>query len=204
MRLTWCLFLLLVLPLKGVATELLVLGDSISAAYGMEREAGWVSLLEQRLDAQAIPARVINASISGETTSGGLARLPDLLQRYQPDWVILELGGNDGLRGTPLGLIEANLETMIRQAQQAGAQVLLLGMRIPPNYGPRYAEGFFDLYGGLAERYGVPLQPFFLDGVATRPGLMQRDGIHPTAEAQTQLLENVWHLLEPLLTDGTG
>lgn len=200
MRLTWCLFLLLALPLKGAATELLILGDSISAAYGMERRAGWVSLLQQRFDAQGIPARVINASISGETTSGGLARLPTLLDRHQPGWVILELGGNDGLRGTPLSLIEANLDGMIRQSQQAGARVLLLGMRIPPNYGPRYAEGFHDIYISLAKRHRVPLQPFFLDGVATRSELMQRDGIHPTAEAQPRLLDNVWPLLESLLT----
>ncbi|WP_207062378.1 arylesterase [Motiliproteus sp. SC1-56] len=204
MRLACFLFLFLLLPLRATANELLVLGDSISAAYGMEREAGWVSLLQARLDAEGVPVEVINASISGETTSGGLTRLPGLLERHQPEWLILELGGNDGLRGTPLNLIESNLEALVEHARAAGAGVVLLGMRIPPNYGPRYAEGFYDLYGRIAKRHGLPLQPFFLEGVATRPPLMQDDGIHPTAEAQPLLLDNVWPLLEPLLTPPAG
>ncbi len=187
------------LSVPAQAETVLVLGDSISAAYGMETAQGWVALLEQRLEQQGYALRVVNASVSGETTSGGRSRLPGLLERHQPALLILELGGNDGLRGVPLEAIKRNLEALISQARQAGASVLLLGMRIPPNYGPVYADGFFALYADLSERLGTALVPFLLDGVGTDPELMQPDGIHPTASAQPALLDQVWPVLEPVL-----
>ncbi|OMH39218.1 arylesterase [Motiliproteus sp. MSK22-1] len=188
------------MPVRATAMELLVLGDSISAGYGLEDKSGWVQLLEQRLKRQHASINVINASISGETTSGGLTRLPTLLERYQPRWVIIELGGNDGLRGTPLKAMESNIERLITKAQEAGAEVLLLGMRIPPNYGRRYAEGFFQTYARVAQRHQVSYYPFFLEGVGGIPELMQADGIHPNDKAQDQLLDNIWPQLESLLT----
>jgi acyl-CoA thioesterase-1 len=178
--------------------RILVLGDSLSAAYGLELEQGWVTLLEQRL-AEKFPHKVINASVSGETTGGGLARLPALLKEYQPTLVILELGGNDGLRGHPLNIMHRQLAGTIEQSRAAGAQVLLVGMQIPPNYGQRYTQQFHATYKQLAEEYQLPLVDFFLDGVALQPDLMQRDGIHPTAEAQGRMLDNVWPVLVPLL-----
>lgn len=181
------------------SSVLLVLGDSISAGYGLEPQQGWVSLLQQRLAEQGSVFEVINASISGETTSGGLSRLPALLQRYHPEILLLELGANDGLRGTPLTLIETNLIRLIRQAQQAGARVLLLGMRIPSNYGSRYSEGFFQLFRSAADTTGSVYLPFLLEGVGGVPELMQSDGLHPNLLAQPRLLENSWPLLAPLL-----
>ncbi len=178
------------------APTLLVMGDSLSAAYGIERESGWVQLLDERLTDEV---EVINASISGETTSGGVTRLPELLRQHQPDIVLLELGGNDGLRGLPPQQMRANLARMIEASQQAGARVLLLGIRIPPNYGQAYADAFSRVYRTLAERHDVPLVPFILDGIALDDTLMQDDGIHPTAEAQPQVLDNVWPALEKLL-----
>ncbi len=178
----------------------LVLGDSISAAYGIAMEQGWVELLRKKLHAEGYPTPVVNASISGETTSGGLRRLPNLLDRHQPGLVILELGGNDGLRGFPLADIKANLQRMIELAQQSGAEVLLLGMRIPPNYGPAYTEPFFAQYQQLALTHDLRLVPFFLDGIAGDATLMQRDGIHPTAEAQPLLLAHIWPALRGLLS----
>ena len=157
---------------------MLVLGDSISAGLGVPAGAGWVDLLPPELDG----CEVVNASISGETTEGGKARLPALLQQHRPRLVVLELGGNDGLRGFSLALTRANLAAMIATAHDAGARVLLLGMRIPPNYGPRYAEGFHALFGELATQTGAALVPFLLEGIATDPALMQTDGVHPTAE----------------------
>lgn len=182
------------------ADVLLVMGDSISAAYGMPREQGWVSLLEKRL-AQELPGRVevVNASVSGETTAGGLVRFPVLLQRHAPRWVVLELGANDALRGLPLAEMQDNLQKMITLSQQHGASVMLLGMRIPPNYGPRYTENFADSYRQLAVNGGLPLVPFLLEGVAGDPALMQADGLHPTAEAQPALLEHIWPVLLPVL-----
>jgi len=180
------------------APTLLVMGDSLSAAYGIERESGWVQLLDERL---ADEVKVINASISGETTSGGATRLPELLRQHQPDIVLLELGGNDGLRGLPPQQMRANLAQMIEASQQAGAQVLLLGIRIPPNYGQAYADAFSQVYRTLAERYDVPLVPFVLEGIALDDSLMQDDGIHPTAEAQPRVLDNVWPALEKLLPE---
>lgn len=194
------LLLALLAPWPALAAPaLLVLGDSLSAAFGIDTRSGWVSLLAERLAARGLDLRVVNASISGDTTAGGLARLPPLLAEHRPRVVVIELGGNDGLRGLPLPVVRGNLEGLIRASRDAGARVLLLGMRIPPNYGPRYTEAFHTLYADLAQRYEVPLVPFFLDGVAAQPGLMQDDGIHPRAEAQPRLLDNVWPALEPLL-----
>lgn len=179
---------------------ILVLGDSLSAAYGIDTREGWVTLLDQHLQSHANSAyQVINASISGETTGGGLARLPALLNKYQPEIVILELGGNDGLRGFPIARLRQNLEQMIKLSQQSGARVLLLGMRIPPNYGTRYTQQFYDTYSDLAQQYDVALVPFFLDKVATKPSLMQADGIHPKAEAQALMLGNVLPVLKEML-----
>lgn len=197
------LCLLTLSSLTASARTLLVLGDSISAGWGVELEQGWVSLLQQRLVEREMAAAVVNASVSGETSSGGLARLPALLEAHQPDLLVLELGGNDGLRGTPLATMQQNLSQMIELGQAAGADVLLLGMRIPPNYGPRYTLGFEQVFTDLSAQYQVPLMPFFLEGVAGNPALMQDDGIHPRAEAQSQLLENAWPLLADWL-DSAG
>ena len=176
---------------------MLVLGDSISAGYGVPDGAGWVALLSRELVPRGL--LVVNASISGETTEGGKARLPALLAEHRPAVLVLELGGNDGLRGFPLAVTRANLEAMIRAAHSAGTRVLLAGMRIPPNYGPRYTEGFHALYGELATAHDTALVPFILEGVAGVPGLMQDDGIHPRAEAQPAILALVMPALEPLL-----
>ena len=175
---------------------LLVMGDSLSAAYGIERDEGWVNLLAERLEGDA---RVINASISGETTSGGLQRFTDILGQRQPDIVLIELGGNDGLRGLPPNQMQANLARMIEQSQDAGAQVLLLGIDIPPNYGQAYRDAFTGVFYSLAEEYDVSLVPFLLADIALNDALMQSDGIHPTADAQPIILENVWPELEQLL-----
>ncbi len=181
-------------------TTLLVVGDSLSAAYGIERQAGWVSLLRQRLGDEV---NVVNASISGETTSGGVSRLHELLRQHDPDIVLIELGGNDGLRGLPPQQMRHNLATMIEAGQKADAKVLLVGIEIPPNYGQAYTQAFKAIYRDLAEQYKVPLVPFLLDGVALEEDLMQDDGIHPTAEAQPRMLENVWPQLEALLPKQT-
>jgi acyl-CoA thioesterase-1 len=179
---------------------LLVLGDSISAAYGIQREDGWVVQLETRL-AERHPAwQVVNASASGETTGGGLARLPAALAAHAPALVVIELGGNDGLRGYPLARIRDNLDTLVRIAREAGSTVLLVGMEIPPNYGPRYTQGFAALFREVAALHNVPLVPFLLVDVALNPGMMQDDGIHPTAAAQPLLLDTLWPHLEPLLS----
>jgi acyl-CoA thioesterase-1 len=178
---------------------ILVLGDSLSAAYGIRLEEGWVALLQKKLASQGYGYRVVNASISGETTAGGLARLPRALELHKPRIVILELGGNDGLRGLPLQQMRANLEAMVKQSQAVGARVLLAGMRVPPNYGPAYTEGFYDTFSDIARRYNVPLVPFFLQSVALREGLMQPDGIHPNAKGQPALLDTLWPTLKPLL-----
>ena len=178
---------------------ILVLGDSISAAYGIQREEGWVALLSERVAPMSPAVRVVNASISGETTGGGLARLPAALAEHQPQIVILELGGNDGLRGYPVARMRANLQQMIDLCRTAKAVPLLVGMQIPPNYGARFTTAFRTAYADLAERNGIALVPFLLDGVALEAGLMQSDGIHPTGKAQPAMLENVWSVLEPML-----
>ena len=180
---------------------LLVYGDSLSAAYGIAEGDGWVSLLGERLGAEGWPVRVVNGSVSGETTTSGLARLEGVLDYFQPRIVILQLGGNDGLRGLPISLMRANLVEMIESIREEGALVLLAGIRIPPNYGPRYTEPFFATFGDLAELYDLPLVPFLIDGIPQQPGLMQGDGIHPRAEAQPLILDNVWPVLEPMLRE---
>lgn len=182
------------------AQTILVLGDSLSAEYGIARDAGWVKLLEKRLREERLDYNVVNASISGETTVGGKTRLPDLLKRHRPAIVVVELGANDALRGLPLKTTETNLRGIVTSATDAKARVLLVGMRIPPNYGQDYAERFHGLYGKLAEEYRLRLVPFFLDKVIEKPEWFQQDRIHPTAEAQRTLLDNVWPQLKPLLT----
>jgi len=178
---------------------IVVLGDSLSAGYGIKLQEGWVSLLGQRLASEGYGYRVVNASVSGETTQGGLARLARALQAHQPAIVVVELGGNDGLRGLPLAASRTNLSRIIEQSRAAKAQVLLLGMIIPPNYGPRYGDEFREMFASLAKKYSVAFVPFFLDKVALEPGRMQADGIHPNATGQPQMVDNVWPALKPLL-----
>lgn len=186
-------------PAHAEAPVILVFGDSLSAAYGIPAEQGWVSLLQRRLAERGYPHQVVNASISGDTTSGGLSRLPAALKQHHPALIILELGANDGLRGQPPMVMNRNLAQMIELAQQADAQVLLAEMRIPPNYGPLYTQKFQATFGELAKRYNISLIPFMLDGVAGDPALIQDDGLHPHAEGQPRILENVWSILEPAL-----
>lgn len=197
------IILLLGLWLPSAATlaadRVLVMGDSLSAGYGLRPGEVWVSLLEQRLQQDYPEATVINASISGETTAGALARMPRALEVHHPTVVVIELGGNDGLRGFPLPVVRANLEQLIALSRAAGADVLLLGMRLPANYGPQYTERFHQLYLDLAEAQKVPLVDFFLEDFALDDGLMQDDGIHPTAEAQPLMLDEVWPKLAALL-----
>jgi len=178
---------------------IVVLGDSLSASYGVPVEQGWVALLQGRLKKEGYEYRVVNASASGETTGGALARLPRTLEKQRPDIVIVELGGNDGLRGLPIADVRKNFDSILHLSQQAGARILLVGMRIPPNYGPAYTQAFHGLYGELAARHKVPLVPFFLDGIALDDSLMQEDGLHPNARAQPRLLDEVWPMLKPLL-----
>lgn len=177
----------------------LVVGDSLSAEYGIARGAGWVALLEQKLARERIAARVVNASISGETTSGGRARLPALLDQHRPDVVVLELGANDGLRGLPVPSAQANLRAMIAMAQDKKARVLLVGMRMPPNYGRAYTERFFGMFRSVANDTGSPLVPFMLEGVADKPALFQQDRLHPTAQAHPIILNNIWPQFESLI-----
>lgn len=195
---------LLLLSFQSYADQqrknLLIVGDSLSAAYGIDSDAAWVELLKQRLE-QETPGswNVANASISGETTDGGLRRLPDLLQRHDPSIVVIELGGNDGLRGFQPDIIRRNLASMIELSLQHGAEVLLVGIEIPPNYGPRYTQAFSDVFASLADEYQVAFLPFFLADVYDGEAMMQADGIHPTAKAQPQLLDNIWSELLALL-----
>ncbi|MEE8059982.1 MAG: arylesterase [Pseudomonadales bacterium] len=185
----------------SITHSILVLGDSLSAAHGIAREDGWVVLLEQHLkqhhDNKNL--QVINASISGETTAGGLSRLPKLLTQYQPSIVIIELGANDGLRGFPIKTFRDNLDQLVSLPQTANAKVLLTGMHIPPNYGPRYTQMFYASYGIIAQKYQIPLLPFLLEDIAIYPELMQQDGLHPTAQAQPQILQNVLAHLKEIL-----
>lgn len=196
---------LLCLPLSASTSTayekpvILVLGDSLSAAYGLAPEQGWVYLLKQKLAAEYPAYEVVNASISGETTAGGRKRLNALLQQYQPKLMIIELGANDGLRGLSLKNMRTNLAAMIAASQQIKAQVLLIGMRIPSNYGEAYTQAFFQSFTQLVEQYNTGYVPFLLDGIATDMTLFQADGIHPTAQAQPHLLETVWSHLSILL-----
>ncbi len=177
----------------------LVLGDSISAAYGLPQDKGWVKLLETRLQASHPDSKVVNASITGDTTTGGLKRLPQALQQHRPDIAIIELGGNDGLRGQSLKNMRNNLVQMIQLGQSAKAKVLLLGMRIPSNYGPAYTERFQRVFQKASEATGAALMPFFLEPIATDRRYFQSDGIHPSIEAQEKLLDGMWPFLQPLL-----
>ena len=202
---SWIRLLALMVTLSAAPADggerpvVLVLGDSLSAAYGIPRERGWVHLLARRLEPRGY--RVVNASISGDTSRGGLARVDDLLARHRPDWLLLELGANDGLRGIATEETRRNLEAIVARARDAGARVVLLGIRLPVNYGPVYRERFEAVYRDLAEDHDLPLLPFLLDGVVDQ---LQEDGLHPRAEAQPRILENVWGVLEPALAaDGS-
>lgn len=180
----------------------LVMGDSLSAGYGIKLEEGWVNLLQKEL-AKKDQAKIVNASVSGETSSGGLTRLPALLSQHKPNIVIIELGGNDGLRGQPIKILQENLQTMITLSQAIGAKILLVGMQIPTNYGPRYTTQFKDTYEALAEKNKTGLVPFLLEGVATHSELIQNDGIHPTAAAQPVIVKNVLPILLPMIKEAT-
>lgn len=181
------------------APVILIVGDSISAAYGLSVESGWARLLAQRLQADRYPQSVVNASISGDTTAGGRARLPELLRQHRPAIVVIELGGNDGLRGGDLGAMRANLDAMVAAAKKTSARVLMVGMRMPPNYGLAYTRAFDAVYTDVARKHDVPLVPFFFEGFGETSEWFQPDRIHPTAAAQPRLLDNVWPTLKPLL-----
>jgi acyl-CoA thioesterase-1 len=194
---------LICLPLTAWATgTILVYGDSLSAAYGLAQDAGWAKLLQARLKQERMDYTVTNASISGETTSGGAARMAEALRTHKPAVVILALGANDGLRGLPLAQMRANLAQMVRASRQAGSRVLLVGMRLPPNYGETYTRQFVQTYADLAREYKTALTPFLLEGVADRRESFQADNLHPVAEAQPMILDNVWKALAPLLKQG--
>jgi len=194
-----CLLLPLRVSAAAAPRTILLLGDSLSAAHNIELQVAWPALLEMRLADMRPPWRLVNASISGETTSSGLTRLPGLLKQYRPALVILELGANDGLRGLPLAEISANLAALIAQCRDAGAKVLLLGIELPVNYGPRYRDGLRGIYADLARQGRTGLLPFLLQGIALDPALMQADGLHPTAAAQPRVLGNVWAALAPMI-----
>ncbi|WP_074264764.1 MULTISPECIES: arylesterase [Paraburkholderia] len=183
---------------------IMVLGDSISAEYGLPRDTGWVALMRQRLANERIDYSVANASISGDTTSGGRARMPELIQRLKPSIVIVELGANDALRGVPLPTTEDNLRTIVEQAQQAHAKVVLIGMYVPPNYGPDYTQKFHGVYEQISKDLHVSLVPFLLAGIADKPDMFQADQMHPTQQAQPVLLDNVWPTVKPLLRTGSS
>lgn len=204
MRVILSLLLCVVSFIQPVASAseppvLLILGDSLSAGYGMDREQSWVNLLDIRLQERGYSYRILNSSISGDTSQGGLMRLPRLLDRYQPEIVIIELGANDGLRGINPDITRANITLMIQQSRDAGARVLLAGIKLPPNYGSTYLEQFESMYSDLASEFDTLLVPFFMDGVALSPDLLQADNIHPNEKGQPVLLDNVWIVLEPAI-----
>ena len=196
---TLLLLVLVNLPLSASANTILVVGDSLSAAYGMPVEQGWVSLLQQRLATDYDAYTIVNASISGDTTANALNRLPQALTRHQPAIVVLELGGNDGLRGLSTAEMKGNLAAMIQTVRQHEAEVLLIGVQLPPNYGPRFTQQFHAVYHELAQEYGLALVPSLVDGVGTRTDLMQADGIHPNSKAQPLIVTRVWQQLRPLI-----
>lgn len=196
--LSLCL-MLVAMPGYSASKTLLVLGDSLSAEYGLPRGSGWVSLMQQRIIEDKLDANVVNASISGETTAGGRTRLPALLKQHRPAILILELGGNDGLRGLSLAATQANLREMIREATASGARVLLVGMQVPPNYGPDYSKRFAAMYEGLARERGVKRVPFLLAGLDDTDKFFQPDRIHPNQRAQAVMLDNVWPVLKPMI-----
>ncbi len=179
--------------------KILILGDSLSAAYKLAAEDGWVHLLQERIDRDKLPFEVVNASVSGATTAAGLQLLPNALSVHQPAFVLIELGANDGLQGKPVPYISRNLTALIKQAHGAGAKVVLMGIKLPPNFGSRYTQPFFEQYISLANQFELPLVPFLLEGVAGDTNLMMRDGLHPKAKAQPLVLDNVWRVIEPLL-----
>lgn len=198
----WLLVLVLLLPVTTRAADapvILVTGDSLSAAYGMALDQGWVALLQQRLQQQGYPHRVVNASVSGETTKGALSRLPAELKRHRPALVLIELGANDGLRGQPTKAMRENLRRMADLSRKAGAKPVLFEMRLPANYGPQYTEDFRQSFGTVAQAEKLPLVPFFMAAIALQPEWFLNDGIHPTAAAQPKLLDAVWPTLKPLL-----
>jgi len=182
-----------------MAATILVMGDSLSAGYGLRPEQSWPAHLARRLEGVAGKHAVINASVSGETTAGGLSRLPHALQTHQPDVVVIELGANDGLRGLPLQRMKSNLETMIARSRDAGARVVLIGMQLPPNYGPAYANKFRETFASIAKEQDAAFVPFLLAGFADRREWFQPDGLHPTAEAQPAILDNVWPAIESMI-----
>jgi acyl-CoA thioesterase I len=184
------------------AATILVFGDSISAGYGLPRDTGWVDLLRARLAREHADYTVVNASVTGETTVGGKARLAGAMKQHQARIVILELGGNDGLRGARIETIRANLATMIEECRRQGGRVLLVGMRVPPNYGADYEKKFNGMFDEMAKKERVPLVPFLFEGFAAERGMFQPDGIHPTEAAQAKMLDNVWPQLRPLLASG--
>ena len=189
-------------PARAATPTVLIVGDSLSAEYGLKRGSGWVALLDARLAQSKIAAAVVNASISGDTTSGGRSRLPTLLKQHRPDVVVLELGGNDALRGLPLSMTRDNLAAMARASKAAGAKVVIAGMQVPPNYGRQYGDEFAGLFAAVAKTEGTALVPFLLKGVADGPQadtIFQADRIHPKAEAHPAILDNVWPVLRPLL-----
>jgi acyl-CoA thioesterase I len=194
---------LILLPLVAIsshaASTILVYGDSLSAAYGLSTQQGWVSLMGERLKNEHLPYQVVNASISGETTAGGVSRLKQTIAAQKPQVLILALGANDGLRGLPVEAMQQNLSKMLTLAKQNNIQVLLVGMRIPPNYGPQYTQAFHQTFIDLAQQFKIKLVPFLLENVAGKPALNQDDGIHPTAEAQPIILETVWNTLQTML-----
>jgi acyl-CoA thioesterase I len=196
----WLMALLLTMQ-NWVAAELpptiLILGDSLSAGYGMNVKQGWVSLLEERLKEKNI--QVVNASISGETTAGGRSRLPKLLEQHRPTWVLIELGANDGMRGLSLKSMQENIEQLVQLSQQNKAIPILIGMKLPENYGSAFVGKFYDIYQNVAKKYQLTLVPFLLEGIALNPNFFQNDGVHPTSAAQPYLLENVWQHLQSLL-----
>lgn len=188
------------IPFAIEAKTILIVGDSISAGYGINHEQGWVQLLQKRLDQQYPKQhKVVNASVSGETTSGALARMPKLLQSYKPDVVVIELGGNDALRGQPPQMIQKNLGQLVQQSQQANAKVILFGMKIPPNYGTAYSQTFENNYKVISQQYKIKLLPFFMQGIAGHKDLMQNDQIHPNAKAQSILLNNAYPYIKGAL-----
>jgi acyl-CoA thioesterase-1 len=193
------MFVLAAAPAAAGGKTILVYGDSLSSAYGIPRDRGWVALLEKRLAAEGFDYSVVNASISGEITSGGLARIGKVLAQTRPSVVILELGANDGLRGLPVAEMKKNLAAMIARAKKAGARVLLVGLRLPPNNGPDYTEAFAAAFVELARRERVALVPFLMEGIAAQPSMFQNDEMHPNAAGQPLLLDNIWPRLRPLL-----
>ncbi len=201
LKFLFTLILLCSATLGQTAPNILLIGDSLSAAYGMDRKAGWVALLQQHLDQQGYAHQVINASISGETSAGGLSRLDTLLAQQHPEIVVIALGANDGLRGLSLSVLSNNLRQMVKRSQQHGAKVLLIGMRLPPNYGARYNDAFYQTYALLAQQLDIALVPFLLTGIAEKNENFQVDRLHPKASVQPQLLENVWPILQRIVEE---